>query len=117
MGAVNITASSYGNGITYNPEYAASSAIDNNFDTAWITGTFVPDPAGQWWQAQFAEPGHHEPHHARPAAAGRPLALDLLRHPHVRREGPASISSSRAPPMRNRADPHLPHRSPSTRCG
>ena len=55
-GAVNITASSYGNGITYNPEYAASSAIDSNFDTAWITGTFVPDPAGQWWQAQFANP-------------------------------------------------------------
>ncbi|MFZ0251156.1 MAG: alpha-(1-_3)-arabinofuranosyltransferase family protein, partial [Acidimicrobiales bacterium] len=55
-GAVNITSSSYGNGITYNPEYAASSAIDNNFDSAWITGTFVPDPAGQWWQAQFAHP-------------------------------------------------------------
>ena len=55
-GAVNITASSYGNGITYNPEYAASSAIDNDFDTAWITGTFVPNPAGQWWQAQFANP-------------------------------------------------------------
>ena len=55
-GAVNITASSYGNGITYNPEYAASSAIDDNFDTAWITGTFVPNPAGQWWQAQFANP-------------------------------------------------------------
>ncbi len=53
-GAVNITASSYGNGITYNPEYAAYSAIDDDFDTAWITGTFVPDPAGQWWQAQFA---------------------------------------------------------------
>ena len=53
-GAVNITASSYGNGITYNPEYAASSAIDNDFDSAWITGTFVPNPAGQWWQAEFA---------------------------------------------------------------
>ena len=56
VGAVNITASSYGNGITYNPEYAASSAIDDDFDSAWITGTFVPDPAGQWWQAQFANP-------------------------------------------------------------
>ncbi len=53
-GAVNITASSYGNGITYNPEYAPYMAIDNDFDTAWITGTFVPNPAGQWWQAQFA---------------------------------------------------------------
>jgi hypothetical protein len=56
IGAVNVTASTYGNGITYNPEYAAASAIDNNFDTAWITGTFVPDPAGQWWQAQFTNP-------------------------------------------------------------
>ncbi len=56
QGAVNVTSSSYGNGITYNPEYAAYSAIDDNFDTAWITGTFVPDPAGQWWQAQFANP-------------------------------------------------------------
>ncbi|HEY6430232.1 MAG TPA: alpha-(1-_3)-arabinofuranosyltransferase family protein, partial [Acidimicrobiales bacterium] len=54
VGAVNVTASSYGNDITYNPEYAAYSAIDDNPDTAWITGTFVPDPAGQWWQAQFA---------------------------------------------------------------
>jgi arabinofuranan 3-O-arabinosyltransferase len=56
VGAVNVTASSYGNSITYNPEYAAYSAIDDNFDTAWITGTFIPDPAGQWWQAQFANP-------------------------------------------------------------
>ena len=55
-GAVNVTASSYGNGITYNPEYAAYSAIDDDFDTAWITGTFVPDPAGQWWQAQLTNP-------------------------------------------------------------
>jgi hypothetical protein len=56
VGAVNVTASSYGNGVSYTPEDQAYSAIDNNFDTAWITGTFVPDPAGQWWQAQFADP-------------------------------------------------------------
>ena len=55
-GAVNVTASSYGNGVSYTPEDRAYSAIDGNFDTAWITGTFVPDPAGQWWQAQFANP-------------------------------------------------------------
>jgi len=55
-GAVNITASSYGNSVSYTPEDQAYSAIDNNFDTAWITGTFVPDPKGQWWQAQFANP-------------------------------------------------------------
>ena len=55
-GAVNVTASSYGNSVSYTPEDQAYSAIDNNFDTAWITGTFVPDPRGQWWQAQFAHP-------------------------------------------------------------
>ena len=56
VGAVNVTASSYGNSVSYTPEDRASSAIDDNFDTAWITGTFVPDPAGQWWQANFATP-------------------------------------------------------------
>ncbi len=56
VGAVNVTASSYGNSVSYTPEDAASSAIDDDFDTAWITGTFVPDPAGQWWQAQLTNP-------------------------------------------------------------
>ena len=56
VGAVNVTASSYGNSVSYTPEDQAYSAIDGNFDTAWITGTFVPDPAGQWWQTRFANP-------------------------------------------------------------
>ncbi len=56
VGAVNVTASSYGNSVSYTPEDQAYSAIDGNLDTAWITGTFVPDPAGQWWQAQLAGP-------------------------------------------------------------
>ncbi|HEY1445916.1 MAG TPA: alpha-(1-_3)-arabinofuranosyltransferase family protein, partial [Acidimicrobiales bacterium] len=55
-GAVNVTASSYGNNVSYTPEDQAFSAIDNNFDTAWIAGTFVPNPKGEWWQAQFANP-------------------------------------------------------------
>ncbi len=55
-GAVNVTASSYGNSVSYTPEDQAYSAIDSNFDTAWITGTFVPDPKGEWWQSQFAKP-------------------------------------------------------------
>jgi arabinofuranan 3-O-arabinosyltransferase len=54
VGAVNVTASSYGNSVSFTPEDRAYAAIDNNLDTAWITGTFVPDPAGQWWQAQFS---------------------------------------------------------------
>ncbi|HEY3844949.1 MAG TPA: alpha-(1-_3)-arabinofuranosyltransferase family protein [Acidimicrobiales bacterium] len=56
VGAVTVTASSYGNSVSYTPEDQAYSAIDGNLDTAWITGTFVPDPAGEWWQAQFAKP-------------------------------------------------------------
>ena len=56
VGGVNVTASSYGNAVSYTPEDQAYNAIDGNFDTAWITGTFVPDPAGQWWQARFADP-------------------------------------------------------------
>jgi hypothetical protein len=56
VGAVSVTASSYGNSVSYTPEDRAYAAIDNNFDTSWITGTFVPDPAGQWWQVQFAQP-------------------------------------------------------------
>src|SRR3984885_7832576 len=56
VGAVNVSASSYGNSVSYTPEDQAYSAIDNNFDTAWITGTFVPDPKGQWWQSQFTNP-------------------------------------------------------------
>ena len=56
VGAVNVTASSYGNSVSYTPEDQAFSAIDGNLDTAWITGTFVPDPAGQWWQARFTNP-------------------------------------------------------------
>ena len=56
VGAVNVTASSYGNSVSYTPEDQAYSAIDNDFDTAWITGTFVPDPKGEWWQSQFTNP-------------------------------------------------------------
>jgi arabinofuranan 3-O-arabinosyltransferase len=56
VGAVNVTASSYGNSVSYTPEDQAYSAIDDNFDTAWIAGTFVPDPAGEWWQARFTNP-------------------------------------------------------------
>ena len=54
--ALNVTASSYGNSVSYTPEDQAYSAIDNDFDTAWITGTFVPDPKGEWWQSQFTNP-------------------------------------------------------------
>ncbi len=53
---MNVTASSYGNTVSYTPEDRAYSAIDGNLDTAWETGTFVPDPAGQWWQVRYQSP-------------------------------------------------------------
>ena len=55
VGAVNATASSYGNSVSFTPEDRAYGAVDGNFDTAWITGTFVSDPAGQWWQVRFGK--------------------------------------------------------------
>lgn len=56
IGAVHVTASSYGNTVSYTPEDRAYNAIDGNLDTNWETGTFVPNPHGQWWQVSFANP-------------------------------------------------------------
>jgi hypothetical protein len=56
VGALDVTASSYGNTVSYTPEDRAYNAVDGNLDTSWNTGTFVPDPAGQWWQARFSNP-------------------------------------------------------------
>lgn len=56
VGAVDVSASSYGNSVSYTPEDRPYSAVDDNLDTAWETGTFVPDPSGQWWQERFATP-------------------------------------------------------------
>jgi len=56
IGAEDVTASSYGNSISYTPEDRAYNAIDGNPETAWRTGTFVANPSGQWWQASFTAP-------------------------------------------------------------
>jgi hypothetical protein len=56
VGAVDVTASSYGNSFSYYPEDRPANAIDGNIDTAWETGTFVANPSGQWWQAEFPAP-------------------------------------------------------------
>jgi arabinofuranan 3-O-arabinosyltransferase len=53
IGAADVTASSYGNPVTYQPEDRAYSAIDGDLRTAWETGTFTPDVDGQWWQVDF----------------------------------------------------------------
>ncbi len=56
IGAVHVTASSYGNTVSYTPEDRAYNAIDGNLGTNWETGTFVPNPRGQWWQVIFQKP-------------------------------------------------------------
>jgi arabinofuranan 3-O-arabinosyltransferase len=53
VGASDVTASSYGNPVTYAPEARPYSAIDGDVRTAWETGTFTSDVDGQWWQADF----------------------------------------------------------------
>ena len=53
VGAADVTASSYGNPVTYQPEDRAYSAIDGDLRTAWETGTFTSDVDGQWWQVDF----------------------------------------------------------------
>ncbi len=53
IGAVSVTASSYGDQVSYLPENRPYMAVDGNPDTAWETATFVPDPSGQWWQIRL----------------------------------------------------------------
>lgn len=54
-GVRSVTASSYGDDVTYLPEDQAANAIDGNPDTAWETGGFFP-PEGQWWQVALDRP-------------------------------------------------------------
>ncbi len=53
IGAAEVTASSYGNPVTYAPEERAYSAIDGDLRTAWEIGGLTPDVDGQWWQVAF----------------------------------------------------------------
>ncbi len=55
MGVKSVTASSYGDNVTYLPENRPASAIDGNLDTEWLTGGFY-EPEGQWWQVTLQHP-------------------------------------------------------------
>jgi arabinofuranan 3-O-arabinosyltransferase len=55
LGVRSVTASAYGDAVTYLPEDRPSQAIDGSLDTAWETGAFG-QPIGQWWQVQFVRP-------------------------------------------------------------
>jgi len=75
VGAADVTASSYGNPVTYDPEDRAYSALDGNLRTAWETGTFVSDVDGQWWQVEY---GHRV--RASHVTIVQPLYGTLKRH-------------------------------------
>ncbi len=49
------------------------------------------EPLGPVVAGAVLRPGHDEPHHAGPAAAGRPHALDLESHPDLRRQEPRDL--------------------------
>lgn len=51
----SVSASSYGNPVTFTPEDRPAMAIDGDLNTAWVTGAFT-DPVGQWWQVRFDHP-------------------------------------------------------------
>jgi arabinofuranan 3-O-arabinosyltransferase len=55
IGVRSVTASSYGDDVSYLPEDRPAHAIDGNLDTAWLTGGFFP-PEGQWWQVVLDHP-------------------------------------------------------------
>jgi arabinofuranan 3-O-arabinosyltransferase len=75
VGATDVTASSYGNTVTYDPEARPYSAVDGNLRTAWETGTFVSNVDGQWWQVAF---GHQV--RADHVTLVQPLYGTLRRH-------------------------------------
>jgi arabinofuranan 3-O-arabinosyltransferase len=51
-GAANVTSSSYGSWLTYEPQYDPVNAFDGNSDTAWAEGS-PNTPVGQWIQIAF----------------------------------------------------------------
>ncbi len=54
-GVSSVTASSYGNPVTFTPEDRPTMAFDGNTNTAWTTGAFT-SPAGQWIQVTTKAP-------------------------------------------------------------
>ena len=54
VGAVDVSASSYGNPISYTPEDRAYNAIDGNFDTAWRPAPSSPTRPANGGRSQFA---------------------------------------------------------------
>jgi arabinofuranan 3-O-arabinosyltransferase len=54
-GPVLVTASDYGNPVTYIPDDRPANAVDGDVTTAWRVGAFS-DVTGEWLRLDFAEP-------------------------------------------------------------
>ncbi len=54
-GIASVTASSYGDPVTYLPEDRPAGAVDGSTDTAWQTAAYDV-PEGQWWQLGLQTP-------------------------------------------------------------
>ena len=117
IGAVDVTASSYGNTISYTPEDRAYSAIDDDLDTAWETGTFVAHPLGPVVAGPLRHAGDHRPRHPRPTADRDTPAVDHQGHPELRRRSPgdrvARPGVARPPAARSSSFPSPDRSTPS----
>ena len=93
-----MTASSYGNQVSYLPENRPYMAVDGNPDTSWETGTFVPDPTGQWWQLSLQHPTTAgevrlvQPLKGDPTRYITKVTLDLRRRPPRHGEPRAALA-------------------------
>jgi arabinofuranan 3-O-arabinosyltransferase len=99
-GVASVTASSYGNSVTYTPEDQPIMAIDGNLNTAWVTGAFG-FPVGQWWQVTASSPvtTNHvnlvQPIHGNPDRWITKVTLTFDgRHPVTVSLGPASRTAA-----------------------
>jgi arabinofuranan 3-O-arabinosyltransferase len=55
VGVKSVTASGYGDKVSYLPEDRPFQALDGDLQTAWEVGAFG-QPLGQWWQVTFDSP-------------------------------------------------------------
>ena len=116
IGAADVTASSYGNSISYTPEDRAYNAIDNNDGHGLADRDLRRQPLRPVVAGQVHRTG--DDRHGDPGPAGQRgrLALDHQGHPHLRRR----LAGHRRPrPVvthLGRAGHQLPRSAPFTRC-
>ena len=95
-GGVSARASSYGNSISFTPEYRAANAVDGDLRTSWRTGAST-DVRGEELDARLRAPGRHRPHPGHATPDRLPQPVDHRHRRSLRREGhdACSISTTR----------------------